>query len=244
MRRACVLRPHLQVELEVREQLHELRLRRCQLRRLLAQLRLHGAARRAESRVSIRGVVQSGGPQPPGTTQPRPPSVQASLHGCRIRNSAEPHKNACDARCRAAHLSRVVTALSRASLAAASSAVFAAIRPRSDGSAEPGSGAPPLVRTRPATGVEGDATLAAQAAASARASGTRDALMVAGRASVVKAYRSPRLPPPAPSRVTAASLEAARAKTSARRPSGVAAARNGAPCCLRCAVARPGRSRH
>ena len=79
------------------------------------------------------------------------------------------------------HLSRVVTALSRASLAAASSAVLAAIRPRSEGSAEPGSGAPPLVRTRPDTGVAGEATLAAKAAANARASGTREALMAAGQ---------------------------------------------------------------
>ena len=82
---------------------------------------------------------------------------------------------------RATHLSRVVTALSRASLAAASSAVLAAMRPRSEGSAEPGSGAPPLVRTRPDTGVAGEATLAATAAATARASGTREALMAAGQ---------------------------------------------------------------
>ena len=82
---------------------------------------------------------------------------------------------------RAPHLSRVVTALSRASLAAASSAVLAAMRPRSEGRAEPGSGAPPLVRTKPDTGVAGEATLAAKAAANARASGTRDALMAAGQ---------------------------------------------------------------
>ena len=80
---------------------------------------------------------------------------------------------------RAAHLRRDVTALNLASLAAASSAVLAAMRPRSEGSAEPGSGAPPLVRTRPETGVDGDATLAAKAAASARASGTREALSIA-----------------------------------------------------------------